>query len=227
MRYSLTNEAPADDREYLFHPVSNPADAATSPWHWVEGRTPKALLIYAHPDDETLFAAGLMLAYPEWEWSLTRFVHGGNDRAEDHATAIDLLIEEYGVNVWNTRCLYRDDEYLDAAAKRSWYEEASKLDLAPDVVFTHGFRGEYGHQHHTTVHLIAHLLWDNVWDFYNVRPDPNEPQLVRGRVHVVPTGPEKRQIMETAYPAMTEAIRQADPDLYDALLSGRPEFYTR
>lgn len=224
MRYSLSNDPPADDREYLFHPVSDPADVSL--WHAVEGRQPKALLLYAHPDDEVLFAAGLMLSYPEWEWHLVRFVHGGNERAVDHATAVDLLVD-HGVNVWYTRCLWRDDEYLDAAAKRSWYAKASGLDFDPDVVFTHGFRGEYGHQHHTVVHLIAHLLWDNVWDFYNVRADPNEPQLMRGRVHVVPTGPAKKEIMDEAYPAMVEAIRQADPDLYNALLTGKPEYYTR
>lgn len=211
-----------------FHPTTFPYDAVESPWAPVE--QPDALLVYAHPDDEILFAGGLMLAYPDWRWSLVRCVHGGNERAVDHSRAVELLCRA-GVNIRNTYCLYAGDDWVDAAERRDWYrmlaEAVGVCFPPPDVVFTHGFRGEYGHPHHIAVHHIVHTLFDNVWDFYNVCGRVNEPQLIRGRVHVVPTDERKLDIMRQAYPAMLEALGSADPDLVAAQLSGRPEYFTR
>lgn len=227
MTYALTTQAPYGCAQ-VYTPVSNPG---ASPWcHFPETKpVERATIIYAHPDDETIFTAGLMLAYPEWEWTLIRFVGDAdpaNARETDHARAIELF-RDAGVNIVTAVCVGAPDKDLDWTERTEWAASLARIHGRPDVVFTHGYRGEYGHPHHTAIHAIVHTLYDNVWDIFHPSDLPEEPQLVRGRVHVVPTDERKRAIMEQAYPDMLNALTNAAPELVRGQFSGTPEFYTR
>jgi LmbE family N-acetylglucosaminyl deacetylase len=227
--YQLSIAPPEEDRPHLYDPVTNPDHAALSPWsHTPEARPVEhAYLVYAHPDDETIFAGGLMLAYPSWQWTLVRFVHGGEKRDRDHARAVELFAQE-GVQFADVRCLHMDDSWLTWRDRRRWREALlDAIPEEPDVVITHGVRGEYGHPHHISIHHQVHTLFDNVWNFYHPSGLSEEPQLIMGRVHRIPTDSRKAWIMARAYPEMMEAIGNSNLGIIEAQFSGRPEFFTR
>jgi LmbE family N-acetylglucosaminyl deacetylase len=239
MAYVLVDEFPGEEPwtrtwehdTLTFTPTTSPDDAKDSPWHFAPdeewGRpVERATLIYAHPDDETIFAGGLMLAYPEWEWTLLRMT-GANDpeREENHAHALDLFRAE-GVNV-KAHCFNGTDEWLNWIGRTQWAAALAQARGNPDVVFTHGLRGEYGHPHHIALHHIVNTLYDNVWHFFHPSHRPEEPQLLMGRVNIVPTDERKLRIMKQAYPHMFEALTNADPALVEAQFSGHPEYFTR
>lgn len=214
-----------------FHPTNNPDDAKESPWHFApdeeRGRpVESATLIYAHPDDETIFAGGLMLAHPDWKWTLLRMT-GGNDpaREKSHARALDLYRKE-GLNI-QAHCFNGTDEWLNWIGRAHWAAALAQTRGKADVVFTHGFRGEYGHPHHIALHHIVHTLYDNVWNFFHPSHRPEEPQLLMGRVNVVPTDARKLAIMEDAYGEMLVALTNGDPKLVEAQFTGLPEYFTR
>jgi len=225
----LTEKRPYQTDAY--NVLNDPEAAKASPWHFApddEWGKPveSATLIYAHPDDETIFAGGLLLAYPEWNWTLLRMV-GANDqkRERDHEKALDLYRAE-GVNI-QAHCFNGVDEWLNWIGRVHWSMALAKVRGATDVVFTHGYRGEYGHPHHTALHHIVNTLYDNVWHFFHPSGREQEPQLLMGRVNVIPTDERKRRIMESAYPEMLVALTNADPGLVEAQFSGKPEYFTR
>lgn len=215
-----------------YYPLSCPEDAEQSPWHFApdeESGKPveRATLIYAHADDETIFAGGLLLAHPEWEWTLLRMT-GNNDatREQEHADAIEMYRAE-GVNIMQTHCFDGLDEWLTWLGRAHWSMAVARMRGNPDVVFTHGMRGEYGHPHHIALHHIVHTLYDNVWYFFHPSGMQHEPQLLMGRVNVVPTDERKRKIMETAYKGQWPMLSTAAPELVAAQFSGLPEYFTR
>ncbi len=183
----------------------------------------KALLLVAHPDDETIFAGGLLLARNEWEWHIVCMTG-----VEERRSQFDRAIEAYrncGVNIASTR----NHEFIDRAHqadRRLWLAALAKEDCTSwDIVVTHGARGEYGHHHHIWLNHIAHLLYENVWDFFAPR-SPVE-QLVKTRTMSVPTDERKAGIFYGAYGNIALGLREYAPYLTDAQMSCEPEFFTQ
>jgi hypothetical protein len=89
-----------------------------------------------------------MLAFPEWQWTLLRMT-GNNDaaREREHERAVEMFKAE-GVNIVEAHCFNGVDEWLPWIGRVHWSMALAKARGNPDVVFTHGFRGEYGHPHH-------------------------------------------------------------------------------
>ena len=116
----------------------------------------KALVIVAHPDDETIWIGGTIARNKKIDWTIFSLC-----RASDHDRAPKFRrVCEY----YEARSIITD---LDDEGKLSLEEvkqEAKKIILEKidfnefDYIFTHGVNGEYGHERHIAVHLAIDEL---------------------------------------------------------------------
>lgn len=104
------------------------------------------LVVVAHPDDETLWAAGLPLRFADREWtviacSIPRIDPVRADRF--HAACRTLGVASRVLPEIET----------EPGQKLNGLEA---LDLSPfDCIVTHNSQGEYGHSHHRHVHKFV------------------------------------------------------------------------
>jgi LmbE family N-acetylglucosaminyl deacetylase len=107
----------------------------------------KRVLVVAHPDDETLFFGGLVIAEPG-DWTILCCTIPQRDpvRAYKFFDACDVLGAK-------ARLLpFAEDRPI----------ECDKIDLGPfDQIVTHGAAGEYGHPHHCLVHRSLRQMWQH------------------------------------------------------------------
>lgn len=103
--------------------------------------TARPVAVLAHPDDESLWCAGLLSA-SELDWTVICCSIPPQDptRAYKFFAACEML------GVLPRLLPYRETEVLDLAL----------LDLSPfDLILTHGAAGEYGHRHHKQLHVFV------------------------------------------------------------------------
>lgn len=129
------------------------------------------LLVVAHPDDESIFFAGLLLQKRKLPWRVLCVTDGNADqqgaqRAQDFASACKLLgVKDFAILGFKDQFEVRLplDELVDVLKKES-----------PQEIFTHGPVGEYGHPHHQDVCVAVHRAFPRkkVWSVaYNCQPD--------------------------------------------------------
>lgn len=192
----------------------------------------KALLLVAHPDDELIFAGGLMLwtSHTDWEWEVVCMTHrtpttrGQRFRKSMHALSMR------GVNVRGTQLELPDEgAVLHDAEFTTWRDAVQALDRSPDIVFTHNRLGEYGHPHHMACHTIASELFENVWSFY-CEFSKVIPQERLARIEEVPLLDglmvAKRHAMQEAYKREYSLLAVAMPDLIGTMFGYGPEVFT-
>lgn len=108
-------------------------------------KTAKNVLIVAHPDDETLWGVGRVLAQP-YQWDLIVVSRPVNDparidqfwRATSHLPFRDIML------------LHAQD-----ADSRTPIDFELPNIRHYDLALTHNERGEYGHMHHKQVHAAV------------------------------------------------------------------------
>lgn len=137
------------------------------------------LIVVAHPDDETLFFGGLMLADRRYDWRVVCATDGnadglGAERHDQFARACRI----FGVRHLDFFDL--PDRY-DVRLSQNEMHDCLKRYCGrevPQAVFTHGPLGEYGHPHHQDVSLAVHEVFaersrkSDVWGVaYNCAPD--------------------------------------------------------
>lgn len=154
-----------------------------------------AVVLHAHPDDELLFADGLMAAKP-WNWTTVCLTKGRP------YSGVSLGFSDE----W--RILHRT-EY------EAWRAAVDALGLTPDLVVTHNAMGEYGHPHHMAVHQIAHELFPKVWDFWTPAPSSVGPQARGDMLFSLPVLPGKRERFEAAYPGVYAELATDKPALIE------------
>jgi LmbE family N-acetylglucosaminyl deacetylase len=117
------------------------------------------LVVVAHPDDETLWAGGLILSHPQVHWtvlSLTR------ESDPDRGPKFYRVLKE--LNATGRLADLDDGPEQEPLAEAT--VEQTILELLPDqrfdLVLTHGPRGEYTrHRRHEEVSRAVRLLWSN------------------------------------------------------------------
>ncbi|KKW46112.1 MAG: hypothetical protein A3A43_02735 [Candidatus Liptonbacteria bacterium RIFCSPLOWO2_01_FULL_56_20] len=124
--------------------------------HTLELERGTALVLVAHPDDETIWMGGTMLRFPHVRWTVMSLCRSGDaDRAPKFrracgrygARAIISDLEDEGViGVRASVPAIRSRIRRAVGARRFTY------------LFTHGYNGEYGHPRHRGVHRAAKMM---------------------------------------------------------------------
>ena len=116
----------------------------------------RALVVVAHPDDETVFFGGLMADHPEVEWEVVCVTDGG-ERSQERACELDEAAQLLGV-----RRVHRLG-FADVFDRRLDVDRLVRVlgeFVGFDEVYTHGPLGDYGHPHHQDVCLAVHRAFE-------------------------------------------------------------------
>lgn len=130
-----------------------------------------ALLVVAHPDDETIFFSGLLMNDRKLPWKVICVTDGnadlaGSTRADQFKKACSLL--KVKCEHWSFPDIF--EARLDT---EKLVQKLKALEL-PEIVYTHEILGEYGHPHHQDVSYAVHRAFSKrapVWSVaYNTFP---------------------------------------------------------
>ena len=108
----------------------------------------EALVIVAHPDDETIWMGGFILKNSQWAWTIISLCRK-NDR--DRMPKFLDVCKFYKANAIISDL---DDEELKPLPINEIIKKIKQLIPKEkyDYIFTHGENGEYGHLRHKEVH---------------------------------------------------------------------------
>lgn len=129
-----------------------------------------ALVIVAHPDDETIWMGGIILVFPKVRWTIFSLSRSDDpDRAPRFQKVCRAL---------SARALISDLEDEGVMSIKDSLPEIRKRIISAvghqrfDYLFTHGSNGEYGHRRHIGVHRTVkkmikdgELLVDQIFYF--------------------------------------------------------------
>jgi len=123
----------------------------------------RAVVIVAHPDDELLWAGGVMLARPSWEWFVLSLCRGSD---ADRAPRFRKALERFGAS---GAMADLDDGPGQTPLEAQIVQSTIRRYLPGrpvDVILTHGPRGEYTRhrRHEETCRAVTQLWADGAID---------------------------------------------------------------
>ena len=110
----------------------------------------KAVIIVAHPDDETIWAGGLVLSHPDWDWTVLSLCRAGDTDRRPKFFAVCERLGAHGI-------IYDLDDNPEPSPIEPGRDIGQPIlkalgETEWDLCITHGKNGEYGHTRHKQVH---------------------------------------------------------------------------
>lgn len=113
----------------------------------------RALVVVAHPDDETIWMGGAILANPQVKWTCLSLCRADDkDRAPKFRRVCEFLGAKSFISDLD------DEERLslrESLPEIHWRLSRFLTTTRFDFVFTHGYNGEYGHPRHKGAHRVV------------------------------------------------------------------------
>ncbi len=126
----------------------------------MENKKINALVIVAHPDDETIWMGGTILMNQNYEWTIISLCRKHDSDRAPKFQRVCKALNHYSIPIISDL----DDEVLKPLS----IEEVKRriLFLLPkttyDIIYTHGSNGEYGHIRHIETHkAVVELYKEN------------------------------------------------------------------
>jgi LmbE family N-acetylglucosaminyl deacetylase len=122
-------------------------------------RGTRVAIVVAHPDDETLWAGGLILEHSDWDWTIVALCRRSDP---DRAPKFQRVIAYYRAH----GAIGDMDDGPDQTPLAHEEVEREVLSILPpsryDIILTHGPRGEYTrHVRHEETSRAVSRLWKN------------------------------------------------------------------
>ncbi len=117
--------------------------------------TGSGLVVVAHPDDETIWMGGTMLANPQVRWTIVSLCRASDP---DRAPKFKRVAKHYGARGYILDA--EDEGRMTIRASVPVFDHALALLRGKKFayVFSHGYTGEYGHPRHKGVHRAVRSL---------------------------------------------------------------------
>ena len=117
----------------------------------------RALVIVAHPDDETIWMGGTLLMNPTIDWTIFSLCRSMD---ADRAQKFKKVCDHYGAKSIMTDL--EDEGIMNVPQSIPEIEKCIGTHIGStkvfDYIFTHGPNGEYGHPRHVGVHRAVRRL---------------------------------------------------------------------
>jgi LmbE family N-acetylglucosaminyl deacetylase len=137
----------------------------------------EALIIVAHPDDETIWMGGTIIRNKDWNWTILSLTR---ENDSDRRPKFERVCQ-----IYNAKAIISDldDTILEPLSLMDIIDKikTSLLQKKYSFIFTHGKNGEYGHIRHIEVHNAveqmvqnADLIAKEVF-FFNYKKGENVP----------------------------------------------------
>jgi len=189
----------------------------------------KAVIVVAHPDDETIWSGGLILRHPDWDWAVLSLCRADDP---DRSPKFERMCKSQRVTGFISD-LDDGDPLTPISPRREIGHRIMETvgDSPWDLCVTHGRNGEYGHLRHKEVHAeVLSLIADGIlecaelWTFaYDCdsatracRPGPNADLLVELTEEQLA---EKKRIVQEVY--------GYDEDSFEVRACVSPECYQK